>query len=173
MNTLRKNTIKIAILFFVLANNYFCWSSTNTLKSEPVKKKCSVVFEEIPGTKMTDEDREIILDQKLTYNPDEEILSTCIRTKIKNETDQLELAGIALYKRHSSDVNTITLLILAIKNSYKGNGIGTACIDYLAATTQCEKIRVVPMPKAVNFYKTIGFKQGLIETMLEKSFKNK
>lgn len=175
MSTLCKDSVKIIILFFVLASNYFCLASDNKLECKAGKNERFLIFEEIHGTEMTPEDEKIIREQGLFYSFDNEVLKkvSCIRAKIKDDNDQLTQAGITLYKKDPSLANTITLLILAVKDGYKGKGIGRASIEYLASTTQCENIQLVSTPQAVDFYIKIGFKQGLIETMLEKSFKNK
>lgn len=135
------------------------------------------MFEEIPGIEMIEEDKKTILEQGLSWSFDEEISSriTCIRAKVKKETGQLELAGIALYKKQLSSDNAATLLILAVKNNHKRKGIGTACIDYLAHTTQCEKIELIARPEAVDFYRKRGFQQQpFFEIMLTKEIvKNK
>lgn len=175
MSTLRKDTVKIITLFFVLTSSYLCLAGDNKLECKAVKNEHSVIFEEIPGTEMTPEDEKIIREQGLFYSFDEEVLKkvSCIRAKVKDGNDQPILAGVTLYKKDPSFANTITLSILAVKNAYKGKGIGRASIERLAYTTQCENIHLVSTPQAVNFYTKIAFEQGLIETMLKKSFKNK
>jgi len=146
-----KTKLKQFIIIYLIALSTY----SNTMETPvTITTDKALELEIIKKRTINEEELDFLKKHLGTIFSDSPSLDDCIIVTTQTKIEKT-LVGLAIF--NYIDPKIINLKYIAVQDTHQKQGIGKELINYIAITTQCKKICLVPTKSAVMFYLRLGF----------------